>query len=77
MIPNEESLIENKSEESFLLDDEDNEIDDEILALDPLYREINKSFDAVKRSFNYRNILSQADNESEKKKEAKLDKQSS
>jgi len=48
MIPNEESLIEDKSEESFLLDDEDDEIDDEILALDPLYRETNKSFDAVK-----------------------------
>jgi len=46
MIPNEESLSENNSEESYYL--EEDEIDDDILTLDPLYRETNKSFDAVR-----------------------------
>jgi len=48
MISDEESLSEVRSEESQISEDE---IDDNIIMLDPLYREKNYSFDTI-RVFN-------------------------
>ncbi|KAG4091689.1 dynein heavy chain and region D6 of dynein motor-domain-containing protein [Neocallimastix lanati (nom. inval.)] len=69
-----ESYNISSNEESLLSDDE---IDDDILTIDPLNREVNKSFDTIKKNFNYRNVLSQADNSTEKKKDKIVDKENS